>query len=231
MVKEGQAGLLYRDGVYQRTLLPGRHWVSRRQSLRLVTTAEQMLEVGSQEALATDGFLPRVSAVAQYAVTDPLRAAASFEPCHSLLAIEIQLAIRGLVSARAAEALARTPRTELDAELLSAVQPRGAAIGLAVTSVRVRDIILPSDLRRLLTGVERARRDGQAALERAHGEQAALRSLANAARMLRNNPELQTLRLIQALAEGKGATVVLGSTGGLLPLRGEETGAGPALPE
>ena len=66
--------------------------------------------------------------------------------------------------------------------------------------------------------MERARREGQATLERAHAEQAALRALANAARMLKNNPELQNLRLIQALSEAKGATVVLGSPTGLVPM-------------
>ncbi len=106
------------------------------------------------------------------------------------------------------------------------VRPAAAALGVRLDALRLRDITLPPDLRRLLTGVEKARREGQAALERAHAEQAALRSLANAARMLKNNPELQNLRLIQALAEGKGATVVLGSPSGLIPLRegGEASG-------
>ena len=222
MVREGQAGLLYRDGLYERTLAAGRHWVTRRQSLTIVATAEQILEVGAQEVLAADGFLPRVSAVAVFTVADPHRATSAEASYRELLLIEVQLAIRAMVNARAAEALAKAPRADLDAELLAGVQAAGVAMGLAVASVRVRDVILPPDLRRLLTGVEKARREGLAVLERAHAEQAALRSLANAARMLRNNPELQNLRLIQALAEGKGATVVLGSPTGLVPLR--ETG-------
>lgn len=221
VVREGQAGLLYRDGVYERTLPPGRHWVSIRQSVTVVATAEQMLELGGQEALAADGFLPRVSATALFTVVDPHRAMSSAVDYRIALTLEIQLAVRALVNARTAEALATAPRAELDAELLAAVHAAAARIGLDVASVRVRDVILPPDLRRLLTGVEKARREGQAALERAHAEQAALRSLANAARMLRNNPELQNLRLIQALAEGKGATVVLGSPTGLVPLREE----------
>ena len=224
VVREGQAGLLYRDGVYQSTLPPGRHRVTRRQSLTVVATAEQLLELGGQEALSSDGFLPRVSASALFTVTDPHRAVSTEASYRNLLILEVQLAVRALVNARTAEALAKAPRAELDAELLASVRPPAAAIGLDVASVRVRDVILPADLRRLLTGVEKARREGQAALERAHAEQAALRSLANAARMLRNNPELQNLRLIQALAEGKGATVVLGSPSGLTPLReGPET--------
>ena len=50
-----------------------------------------------------------------------------------------------------------------------------------------------------------------AALERARGEHAALRSPANAARLLKDNPDLMNLRLLQALGSGgKGTTLVLG---------------------
>ncbi len=45
------------------------------------------------------------------------------------------------------------------------------------------------------------------------GEHASLRALANAARLLRGNPELMNLRLLQAVNAGqKSATLVLGGT-------------------
>jgi hypothetical protein len=57
--------------------------------------------------------------------------------------------------------------------------------------------------------------------KRARGEQAALRSLANSARLLKGNPELMNLRLLHALAgqPGKEApTVVLGGASGIVPV-------------
>ena len=220
IVQEGLVGLLYRDGIYQRQLAPGRHRVGARETLTLVTVASQLLVLSGQELLSADGFQPRLTAVATFAVADAHRAVSGYDAGYrEMLGLEVQIALRTLAAARPAEDLARAPRETLDAELLGAIAPAAERLGLAVQSVRLRDIILPTDLRRLLTGVEKARREGQAALERAHAEQAALRSLANAARMLRNNPELQNLRLIQALAEGNGATVVLGAPTGLLPLR------------
>lgn len=227
VVQDGRVGLLARDGVFQRQLGPGRHWVRPRETLQLVIVAPQTLTVAGQEVLSADGFLPRLSAVASYAVADAHRAVTARQtPYVETLTIEMQLALRLLATGRAAEELARAPRAELDAVLLAAVQPGARAVGLAVNSVRLRDVTLPADLRRLLTGVEKARREGQATLERAHAEQAALRALANTARMLRNNPELQNLRLLQALGEGKSATIVLGAPSGLVPLRQGE----PDLP-
>ena len=58
-----------------------------------------------------------------------------------------------------------------------------------------------------------ARAHGLAALERARGEVAATRALANAARMLTDNPGLLQLRTLQAVETG-GATVVLSNEPG-----------------
>jgi regulator of protease activity HflC (stomatin/prohibitin superfamily) len=227
VIREGQVGLVYRDGVYDRQLGPGRHRIGMRELLTPVSIAPQLIVVSGQEVLSADGFQPRLTAVTSFTVTDAHRAVSSHDAGYrEMLLLELQIALRTLAAIRPAEDLIRIPRATLDAELLAAVHAPASALGLAVVSVRLRDVILPADLRRLLTGVEKARREGQVALERAHAEQAALRSLANAARMLRNNPELQNLRLIQALAEGKGATVVLGSPTGLVPLREGPTDPG-----
>jgi hypothetical protein len=61
-------------------------------------------------------------------------------------------------------------------------------------------------------------------LERARGESAALRNLANAARLLESNPALQNLRLIQSISAA-GNTLVMGLPTGFVPLN-----AGKAAP-
>ncbi len=227
VVREGTVGLLYRDGVFREQVAPGRHRIGAREEVTPVSTRQQLLVVSGQEVLSADGFQPKLTAAASLTVVDAYLAESAHDaPYSAVLTMEIQLAIRTLAAAHTVEALARSDRDALNAALLAMVRPAAAALGVRLDALRLRDISLPTDLRRLLTGVEKARREGQAALERAHAEQAALRALANAARMLKNNPELQNLRLIQALAEGKGATVVLGSPSGLIPLRegGEASG-------
>ena len=74
-----------------------------------------------------------------------------------------------------------------------------------------------------------AQREAQAALERARGESAALRNLANGARVLEGNPALQNLRLMQSLtaAQNGGNTFVLGMPGGFVPLKQSTKLAGP----
>ncbi len=224
VVTEGQAGLLYRDGVFQRQLGPGRHRVGARETLTLVATAQQMATVAGQEMLSQDGFMPKLTAIVEFTVTDPHAVVSRQQaPYATLVHQAVQFALRSVAAGRAAEALATASRDALDAELLALVRQDCAGLALSVDTVRLRDVVLPADLRRLLTGVEKARREGQAALERAHAEQAALRALANAARMLKNNPELQNLRLLQAIGGSAGpVTIVLGTPAGIVPLRDGE---------
>ncbi len=69
--------------------------------------------------------------------------------------------------------------------------------------------MFPGELKNIFAQVVNARKEGLAALERARGETAALRSLANAAGALDNNPGLLQLRLLQVLEKNSGNTVVL----------------------
>lgn len=78
--------------------------------------------------------------------------------------------------------------------------------GLKVLTVEIKDLMLPADLKKVYADVVKARKEGQAALERARGEAATLRNLANTARMMEKNPELLKLRLIQTMESTQGNT-------------------------
>jgi hypothetical protein len=112
-------------------------------------------------------------------------------------------------------------RLEIGAQLLARVQPEAAKIGINVLAVETKDVMFAADLKRAFADVLKAKQEGQAALERARGESASLRNLANAARLLDGNPALQNLRLLQSLtaAHNSGNTLVLGVPGGFVPLK------------
>jgi regulator of protease activity HflC (stomatin/prohibitin superfamily) len=103
------------------------------------------------------------------------------------------------------------------------VQPEAERIGINVQAVEVKDVMFPGDLKKVFAEVLKAQKEGQAALERARGETAALRNLANAARMLENNPALMNLRLLQSIAaatgNGSGNTLVMGVPAGFVPIK------------
>ncbi len=104
-------------------------------------------------------------------------------------------------------------RGEFGARLMEQRAPRAELLGLRLLQVDVRGIMFPGDLKRVFAQVVAAQKEGLAALERARGESAALRNLANAAQAVTDNPALLQLRLLQQLGNTTGNTVVL-SLGG-----------------
>lgn len=63
----------------------------------------------------------------------------------------------------------------------------------------------------------KAKQDAQVTLERARSESAALRNLANAARLVEGVPALATLRFLQSLDSMGGQTVVMNDLSAFLP--------------
>lgn len=220
-VPEGSRGLIYQYGKFERTVGPGRYWLLYGRSILLVPVNEQIVAVSGQEVMTSDRLAVRLSALAKFKIVDARVAQQTsnggfYQPVY----YAIQIAMREVVAGLALEELLDT-RGNLDAALKEKAAAAFAHEGCELISVAIRDIVLPSDVRRLATDVARAKLEAAASLERARGEQASLRALSNAARLIKGNPELMNLRVLQALssAPGKAApTIILGGSAGIVPV-------------
>jgi len=123
----------------------------------------------------------------------------------------LQIALREAVSRRSLDDLLQA-RAALSDEIVEPVRATARTVGVELDSLAVRDMMIPSELRRAAADVATARAQGLASLERARSEVAATRALANAARTLSDQPGLLQLRTLQAIETG-GATVVLHAEG------------------
>ncbi len=101
-------------------------------------------------------------------------------------------------------------------ELEEAVRQRAQALGLELVAVGIRDVILPGDMKDLMNKVTEAKKAAEANLIVRREETAAMRSQANTAKLLADNPTLMRLRELEVLekvaASGK-LNVVLGEKG------------------
>jgi regulator of protease activity HflC (stomatin/prohibitin superfamily) len=220
-VPEGWAGLVYHHGLFVRRNNAGRHVIwGRGWTMNLIDLRKASTLVAAQEILTADHLNLKISLLVTHQVSDPVKAAHETQHWLADLYHAAQFALRAVVGGMAVEALL-TQRLEIGAQLLARVQPDAAKIGIHVLAVEVKDVMFPPDLKRAFAEVLRAKQEGQAALERARGESASLRNLANAARVLEGNPALMNLRLMQSLtaAQNGGHTLVLGVPGGFLPLK------------
>jgi regulator of protease activity HflC (stomatin/prohibitin superfamily) len=221
IVAEGYAGLLYRHGKFAEALGAGRHvrW-GRNVTIEATDLRKTVLTVAGQEVLTADNVSLKASVLVGYQVADPVKAAHETQSWQTDLHYAAQLALRAVVSGVAVEVLL-TQRFDIGKQLLAAVQPVAEKFGVAVHAVEVKDLMFPAELKRAFAETLKAKQEGLAALERARGEGAALRNLANAARVLEGNPALMNLRLMQSLtaAQNAGNTLVLGVPGGFVPLK------------
>ncbi|TFV45753.1 SPFH domain-containing protein [Blastococcus sp. TF02A_35] len=210
-VQEWERVLVYRDGRFETELGAGRHRVPflRRRQVR-VQVRPRLLHVPAQEVLTADGLAVKVSLVATVRVTDPRRWYESSEDGDAFLYVALQIGLRESVAVRTLEEVLAT-RESLPQGIAERVAETAGTVGIAVEALSVRDVMVPAELRRAAAAVAAARAQGQAALERARSEVAATRALANAARMVAEQPALLQLRTLQAVEAG-GATVVLSTT-------------------
>lgn len=227
-VYEYERGLLFRKGLLRRTLLPGQHWFLHTHSMiQKVDVRLRTVSVPSQEVLSSDNVTIKVTLAAQYSVTDPVVAITKVEKFQDAFYMLLQLSLRELVGGlKIDEVIAK--RQEIGKTLFEKTETKARGLGVTLTIVDVKDIMFPGDLKKIFAQVVKAQKEGQAILEKARGETAALRSLANAARLLEGNPALMQLRLLQSVDAGTGNTMVLGLPSEVmtLPLRKQGQASG-----
>ena len=216
-VQPWEQGLLLRDGALVKQLGAGsvRVWRARCE-LRTFDTRPSIVNLPTQEIPTADGVTVKLTATVCRKIVDAATYLSGSQDADQVLYLAVQIALREVVSDTTIEQLLGG-RGDLPEKLLQAV--RGVeGLGLQVDAVEIKDIVLPSDLKRAQAQVLIARSEGLASLERARGETAALRALANAARLTAENPTLFQLRLLQQLASSPGHTVVIGSEPAVAPI-------------
>lgn len=221
VIFEHERGVLYCLGKFQRVLEPGVNWHLRfRTRVYKLDLRPRSVTVPGQEVLSSDNVGLKVSLTAQYQIADGHAAINNSESYEATVYLELQVALREIVGeVKIDDLLAR--RQEIGRQVYERTEEKVRALGLRLLSVGVKDIMFPGELKKIFAEVVRAQKEGLAALEKARGETAALRNLANAAKMIEGNPALLQLRLLQVLGDGTGNTVVWGlpPEANSLPLR------------
>ncbi|MEU9808031.1 slipin family protein [Mycobacterium sp. NPDC050853] len=209
-VMEWQRGVLYRDGVFKAVLKPGVHYTRpRTDTLVTVEMRTQSIQVAGQDVLTADGFTVKVSAVAEYNVAKPIVFAGSESgSVHWGIYLQAQLQLRDAVAALTLDELLAQRGQFLGANAVAKIAAEVEELGVTVTRFVVKDLMLSGEVRKALAEPLLAREAGKAQLERARADAAALRSMANTAKLLRENPELLQLRTLESVADGKAMVVL-----------------------
>jgi SPFH domain / Band 7 family len=208
-VHDYERGLRYSRGRFRGLVPAGSHVILRPLSeIRVLDARPAYVLIEGQEILLADGSTVKVSLAARHVLADAVSAVTGDRDAWQALYLTLQLKLREvLVGMTLEEVLAK--RTEIGPTIRERAASAIAPLGLELLSVDVRDLIVGGELRRAYAGVVAARKEGEAALERARAETAALRNLANAGRLLEDHPGLLQLRLLQHVGGTTGNTLMV----------------------
>jgi len=142
-----------------------------------------------------------LSAVWRY--TDVLKAHKELAKPADHLYRELQFGLRAAVGTRSLDELLEN-KSVIDEVVTAQVKQRLAAYGLALEGVGVKDIVLPGEMKAILTQVVEAGKSAEANVIRRREETAATRSLLNTAKVMEDNPvalRLKELETLERIAE------------------------------
>jgi len=217
-IERNHVGVLFQDGRYVETVAPGLYAFWRNTAdakLVEVDMRETMIDVGGQEMMTADKVTLRLNAVVGYRIVDAHKAVTAVDDPRQALYREAQLALRAVIGVRDLDAFLSDKDT-IAREVDEQIRGRAGELGLEVVSVGVRDVILPGDMKDLMNKVTEAKKAAEANLIARREETAAMRSQANTAKLLADNPTLMRLRELEVLekiaTDGK-LSVVLGEKG------------------
>ncbi len=212
-VASHEAVLLIQSGV-ERGLLPvgvHRFFLGRVQIVRF-DLRDELQKIGGQEVLTRDRVPVRFTVLVRRRVVDAVRLFHAVQDVDGHVHAEAQIALRDAVALVGLDELL-DDRAAVGARVKTALAASFEPVGLTLVDATLQDIVVHGDLERAYGDVAKSRAEGTARLERARGEAAALRTLANAARLLQEHQGLDrliTLGVARAAAEGTQNTLVLG---------------------
>lgn len=217
-VGRDHVGVLFIDGRYVDTLSPGLYafWKGMADARVVeVDMRQTTTDISGQELMTADKVSLRINALVTYRMVDARKAVSSTDDVRQSLYRETQMALRAALGTRELDVfLAEKDAVAQEIEL--AVRRRAGELGLSVVSVGIRDVILPGDMRDLMNKVTEAKKAAEANLISRREETAAMRSQANTAKLLADNPTLMRLReleVLEKIASTSKLNVVLGEKG------------------
>lgn len=220
-VPDGAMGVRFVDGAIEKTLPPGRHaafTIEHQVSIVSIDLRERVATVQGQDIITKDRVTLRVTTSLTWRVRDVVQLVKSAKSPDEILYLAVQLALR--------EQVAQHTLDELLSEralLADSIKPAALAcadeLGLELRAFGVKDIILPGEMKTLLNKVIEAQKTAEANVIMRREETAAVRSMAQTAKILAENPVLMRLKELEAykeLAEKvTSLNVILGADGSL----------------
>ncbi len=215
-VMSNEKALLFVNGTFTKELTAGTYYFWNNSipvEVKTIDMRQQQMEMAGQELLTKDKAALRINFFIRYQVIDILKALADNKDFEKQLYVLMQLALRTFVGALTLDELLGKRET-LAKEILDEVTTKINDLGLTVSDVGIKDVILPGDMKEIMNQVLVAEKKAQANSIMRREETAATRSLLNTAKLMEENEmlwKLKEMEYVEKIADKIGEITISGS--------------------
>jgi regulator of protease activity HflC (stomatin/prohibitin superfamily) len=213
VIKQFERGVVYRFGQVQKGVRqPGLTiLIPIADRLQKVNMQIITLPVPAQDGITCDNVTVRVDAVIYFKVDDPVRAAVDVQDYMSAILQVAQTSLRSIIGKSNLDDLLSN-RERLNQGLEVMIDSPALGWGIHIDRVEIKDVALPDSMKRSIARQAEAERERRARVITADGELQASEKLAQAAKVMAEQPAALQLRLLQTVVEvaaEKNSTLVL----------------------
>ena len=216
VAQQWERAIVLRVGRFQGLRGPGLFWVmpfvdrvSSWIDQRTITTS-----FAAEQTLTSDTVPVNVDAVLFWMVHDAQKAALEVQDYSQAVSWAAQTALRDIIGRTVLADLLRG-RERIEAELQQLIDQRSNPWGVTVSSVEMRDVVIPVALQDAMSREAQAAREKQARIILGQAEMEIAHSFQEAAKSYHDNPTALHLRAMNMLYEGlkeKGALMLIPSS-------------------
>lgn len=211
IVDQYEKGVILTLGKYTGTKEPGLNWIligiQRMIKIDLRVTT---IDIPQQEVITKDNVPVGINAVVYFKVALAERAILNIKDYTLAVSQYAQAALRDVIGQIELDALL-SEREKISQEIKKIVDVATDSWGIDVTDIKIQDIELPADMKRVMAKQAESERERRAVIIKAEGEFTAAEKLAQAAGRLGEVPgglSLRTLSTIEKINPDPSKTVI-----------------------
>ena len=171
----------------------------------------QTVPIAQQQAITKDNVPVVVNGVIFFKVVDPESAALRVQDYRAAIWRLAQATLRDVAGQLSLDELL-SHQVRLETEIAQNVEAQARAWGLKVDGIKLEDISVPEELKKMMSRQASSEREKRATIIKADGDRQAAAALAEAAATMAASPgamQLRTLQTIDGLGPSASNTVVL----------------------
>jgi len=200
VIFEYKRALKFRFGRYVKALQPGLRWIIPVvETIQIVDIRVITINIDSQEVMTEDNVPCSIDGVVFFKIENPEKAVLEVEKYSFAIMQLSQAALRDVCGKVELDTIL-SKREEMGKNIKTIVEKETMEWGIVIIGVKIKDIQLPENMKRMMANQAEAERSRRARVILALAEEQAAENLLAAGKIIDQSPSAIKLRLYQTLA-------------------------------